>query len=93
MDNAFRHIHMPSELTCEFLAVFARMEYALKATRFAVGNGEGVSTNWDKFAIEADEYFHAEASAELRDAVEYLWIARPASRFSLRAAESSFLIL
>ena len=28
MDNLFRHLHMPSELAYEFLAVFARMEYA-----------------------------------------------------------------
>lgn len=77
MDNAFRHLHMPSELACEFLAVFARMEYSLKATRFAVGNEGGVSANWDKFANEADKHFHAEASEELSGAVEYLWKSPP----------------
>jgi len=72
MDNAFRHLHMPSELACEFLAIFARMEYALKTTCFAVGNEGWVSANWDKFALEADKNFCAEASTELRDAVAYL---------------------
>lgn len=77
MDNAFRHLHMTGELACEFLAVFARMEYALKATRFAVRNEGGVSASWDRFANEADEHFHAEASEDLRDAVEYLWNSPP----------------
>ncbi len=77
MNNEFRHLHMPSELACEFLAVFARMEYALKATRFAVGDGGAVSANWDRFANEANRHFHAEASEDLRGAVEYLWINPP----------------
>lgn len=77
MDNAFRHLHMPSKLACEFLAVFARMEYALKATGFAIGNGGSVSANWDRFANKADEDFHAEASEELRNAVTYLWGSPP----------------
>ena len=77
MDNAFRHLHMPAELACEFLAVFARMEYALKATRFAAGNGRTVSVSWDRFANEADEHFHAEASEDLRGAVEFLWKGPP----------------
>lgn len=73
MDTAFRHLHMPDELACEFLAVFARMEYALKATRFVVGNGGSVSASWDRFANEADEDFHAEVNKDLADAVDYLW--------------------
>lgn len=77
MDNAFRHLHMPGELACEFLAVFARMEYALKATRFAIGNGGGVSASWDRFANEVDEHFYAEASEDLSGAVEYLWNSPP----------------
>jgi len=77
MDTAFRHLHMPSELACEFLAVFARMEYALKATRFGMGNRAGVSASWDKFANEADEHFHAEASKDQREAVDYLWKTPP----------------
>lgn len=35
MSDPFRHLHMPAELACEFLAVFSRMEYALKATEYA----------------------------------------------------------
>ncbi len=32
MNDVFRHLHMPANLVCEFLAVFSRMEYVLKAT-------------------------------------------------------------
>lgn len=81
MDAAFRHLHMPSELACEFLAIFARMEYALKATRFATGNGINVSASWDKFANEADRSFHADTSKNLKEAVDYLWNCPPRKQF------------
>ncbi|RUO38632.1 hypothetical protein CWE13_03020 [Aliidiomarina shirensis] len=81
MDTAFRHLHMPSELACEFLAVFARMEYALKATRFAVGNRREVSASWDRFANVANERFYAESSEDLKVAVEYLWNSPPRKQF------------
>ena len=32
MSDAFRHLHMAPEQACKFLAVFSRMEYALKAS-------------------------------------------------------------
>jgi len=64
---------MSGELACEFVAVFARMEYALKATRFAAGDGGHVSACWDRFANECDEHFDTKASQDLREAVDYLW--------------------
>lgn len=81
MDIAFRHLHMPSDLVCEFLAVFARMEYALKATRFAVRNRRDVSASWDQFANEAHERFHTETSEELKAAVDFLWNFPPRKQF------------
>lgn len=50
MNGAFRHLHMPAELTCEFLAFFSRMEYALKATNYAAENEGKVTKLWDRFA-------------------------------------------
>ncbi|WP_280570835.1 hypothetical protein [Chromohalobacter sp. 296-RDG] len=81
MDTAFRHLHMPSEMACEFMAVFARMEYALKATRFAIGNGRDVSASWDRFANEAHEWFHADASEDVKSAVDLLWNCPPRKQF------------
>ncbi|SBS37821.1 hypothetical protein MSP8886_04276 [Marinomonas spartinae] len=81
MDTAFRHLHMPSDLACEFLVVFARMEYALKATRFAFRNRNDIFASWDRFANEAHERFHAETSEELKAAVDFLWDFPPRKQF------------
>ena len=63
---------MPAELACEFLAVFARMEYALKATDFgSAGDGE-VKALWDRFANAINDTFGQIASEELAAAVDYL---------------------
>lgn len=44
MNDAFHHLHMSAELACEFLAVFSKMEYALKATtRYAMDGQDGVT--------------------------------------------------
>lgn len=77
MEKAFRHLHMPPELACEFLAVFSRMEYALKATRFPIGDEGKVFAAWDKFANEADDAFDDSATDELREAIDYLIAAPP----------------
>lgn len=73
MNSEFLHLHIPKELACEFSAVFARMEYALKTARFVVGNGRSVSASWDRFANEADDKFRTEVNEDLKNAVDYLW--------------------
>lgn len=54
-DEPFRHLHMPPDLACEFLAVFSRMEYALKATPlFVAGDENSAVALWDRFANSID---------------------------------------
>lgn len=74
MTEAFRHLHMPAELASEFVAVFSRMEYALKATgTYAMaGSGGKAAANWDKFANTIDEQLCAIADEPLKAAVDYL---------------------
>ena len=72
MDQAFRHLHMPAELACEFLAVFSRMEYALKATRFPEGHQGKVFASWDRFANETDHAFDDSSSENLKNSVDYM---------------------
>lgn len=74
MNDIFRHIHMPPQLACEFLAVFSRMEYALKATgTYAMGSdGDKVSANWDKFANESKKEFSAIKDDGFQASVSYL---------------------
>jgi len=49
-ESLFRHLNVPVELAIEFLAVFSRMEYALKSTGFANGGPARVDPTWDRFA-------------------------------------------
>lgn len=72
MDDAFRHLHMPPELACEFLGVFSRLEYALKATIYGTENEGRVEACWDRFANDIDEAFRQIAHDEFKAAVDYL---------------------
>ncbi len=72
MDSAFNHLKVPPDLACDFLGVFARSEYALKAARFAGGNEKQVNADWDAFAKAIANRFHPSKSQDLRTAVDYL---------------------
>jgi hypothetical protein len=91
MCDPFRHLHMPPELACEFLAVFARMEYALKATgKYAAGGEDRVSANWDRFANDIDESFCAVEDERFRRAVDYL-LTQPPRKQVLRQGAVTFV--
>lgn len=76
MDDAFRHLHMPATLACEFLAVFSRMEYALKASGYAIGANK-VEAWWDKFANDVEAQFKAVKDENFVGAVKYILTAPP----------------
>ena len=42
-------LNVPREMTLEFLATFARFEFALKKAGYARGDDSQVSANWDAF--------------------------------------------
>jgi hypothetical protein len=67
---------MPADLACEFLAVFSRMEYALKATRYASDNEGRVTASWDRFANDIEEAFGQVTDDKFTVAVNYL-LTRP----------------
>ena len=46
-------LNVPRELTLDFLATFARFEFALKKAGYAQGDDSKVSPDWDSFAIKA----------------------------------------
>ena len=72
MESAFRHLHMPYELACEFLAVFSRFEYALKSTEYAHGNKGKVEPWWDKYSNDIDDAFNEITEPEFIEATAYL---------------------
>lgn len=74
-NDPFRHLHMPRELACEFLAAFSRMEYALKATPpYVAGDENRVDALWDRFANAIDAAFAAipQEDKPFWEAVDYL---------------------
>jgi hypothetical protein len=76
MADVFRHLHMPANLACEFLAVFSRMEYALKVSGYAIGTSK-VDAWWDKFANDVEAGFNAVKGEDFLNAVGYISAAPP----------------
>jgi len=72
MASPFQQLNVDPQLACEFLGVFARCEFALKAGGFAQGDANGVNANWDLFAQTIDGHFDPTQSDDLSHAVEYL---------------------
>src|SRR6266481_187609 len=45
-------LHVPKDLTLEFMATFARFEFALKKSGYARGDASQGSADWDTFASD-----------------------------------------
>jgi hypothetical protein len=89
MEDVFRHLHIPPELACQFLAVFSRMEYALKSTRYAIGSEKKVDPAWDSFANEIDDAFLQIEDPEVVAARNYL-LTRPPRKQTLAGNRITF---
>src|SRR5712664_3308771 len=72
MGTPFDRLHFDPGLACEFLAVFARFEYALKAAGFALGDANKVSPDWDAYATTIDPTFTLLKDPAISAAVDYL---------------------
>jgi hypothetical protein len=74
MGSPFHGLNFDPQLACEFLAVFARFEFALKAARLAYGDNKKVAADWDEYAraIDADFRQLQKQNDELDAAVNYL---------------------
>jgi hypothetical protein len=70
MNSPFDRLNLDRQLACEFLAVFARYEFALKAAGFA--EGDEAKPAWDRYARTIDAGFTQLNIAELTTAVDYL---------------------
>lgn len=64
-------MQVPPDITLEFLATFARFEYALKRAGYANGNEQGVQPDWNRLGRELAGGPDA-ALAEVYRAGEYL---------------------
>jgi len=70
--SPFQRLNVDPKLACEFLGVFARFEFALKAGGFADGDANGVGPKWHEFAQAIDAHFNPAKSPALNQAVDYL---------------------
>jgi hypothetical protein len=70
VNSPFDRLNLDPRLACEFLAVFARYEFALKASGFA--EGDDAKAAWDRYARNIDAGLTQLNSAELTAAVDYL---------------------
>ncbi|EGR0749060.1 TPA: hypothetical protein ACMDXS_004620, partial [Vibrio parahaemolyticus] len=68
---------MPEQLAIEFICTFSRLEYALKSTKFALGNENRVEAWWDKFANTIHEQFIALDEPDLLAATNYILTSPP----------------
>jgi hypothetical protein len=89
MEDVFRHLHIPPELACQFLATFSRMEYALKSTRYAIGDEKKVDPAWDRFANDIHEAFQGIEEPDLVEAKDYL-LNRPPRKQTLSGQKIAF---
>lgn len=89
MEQIFRHLHMPPRLACQFLATFSRMEYALKSTKYAIGDDRKVDPAWDRFANDIHEPFMGITEPDLVEAKNYL-LSHPPRKQTLAGNKITF---
>ncbi len=81
-DPALVHLPVARELALEFLAVFSRLEFALKVTNFRQpGEGEA-KADWIGFANEIAGAFNPHRTPEIANAFAYL-AGQPLRRFAV----------
>lgn len=66
------HLSFRKELAFEFIATFARFEYALKASGFVLNSNRGVQPDWDGFANSIHEKYVELGLSEKQNEADYL---------------------
>lgn len=64
------------DLANQFFRVFSRTEYALKASGYNYGNG-AAKADWKQFALELESLIANPSSAELKEAIDFIFSAPP----------------
>jgi hypothetical protein len=70
--SPFDGLRIPSELVCEFFAVFSRMEFALKEDGFVKKGPSRAQPDWDRFATAAATWLTLAPESNAAAAVAYL---------------------
>jgi len=72
VSSAVPKLSVESNLAIEFLAMFSRLEYALKVTRFRMSGDGEAKADWAAFAADVAPMFDPKADASLSEAFTYL---------------------
>lgn len=70
-------------IASDFLHVFARTEYALKASGFNNGDGPA-EANWGHFAREVEVFVAAPPNDEVRNAIDFILSDPPKKQFLVK---------
>ena len=84
VNSPLERLNLDAKLACEFLGVFARYEFALKAVGFAAG--DPVQPAWDDYSKFIDPAFAKITDDHVKSAVEYL-LTQPPKKQVLRAGK------
>jgi hypothetical protein len=68
----WQELSVPQQLAADFLAVFARCEFALKSVVDFRSTGSDIKPDWDEFEKQIGPKFSCPDEGLLRDAVSYL---------------------
>ena len=91
MSNNCFNMNIDNKLICDFLAIFSRMEFALKASiKYADGNEKGISADWDAFAKDYASFIEKD-DCELEKAIDYLFANAPKKQV-LKDGELKFIL-
>src|SRR5689334_7163830 len=84
VNSPLDRLNLDARLASEFLGVFARYEFALKAVGFAAG--DPVQPMWDDYAKSIDPAFTKITDAQVTAAVDYL-LSNPPKKQVLRSGK------
>lgn len=77
MKSPFEELQIDPALVCEFFAVFARFEYAMKATRYCAEGKRGVARpDWQTLKADLGEAITQLHDEAIHSGIEYL-VAQP----------------
>ena len=72
LKDPFEHLAVQRDLVTEFVAVFARCEFAMKETSYRRDEHGIAAPAWRKLQADARAWLEVEEGSELHDAIEFL---------------------
>ena len=75
--NPLKNINVQKDLLFRFFIFFAKFEFSLKVSGFAIGDIQRVSPDWDNYAQSIKDSFDKTVNKGLAEAVDYFLLNPP----------------